>query len=109
MIDLFRRNKILFVFVGLIIAGFTWYGLSGSAAPTGSLETTDVSGAESADERAILDTLLQLRSIELAGTIFNDPVFQSLRDTRTEIVPEPIGRRNPFAPFGAVQATTTPR
>lgn len=108
MIDLFRRNKILFVIIGLLIAGFAWYGLSGSAAPTSAIQSDDVSGAESADERAILDTLLQLRSIELAGTIFNDPVFQSLRDTRTEIVPEPIGRRNPFAPLG-VTATTTPR
>lgn len=58
-------------------------------------------GADSTSpaEREILSTLLELRGITLDGAILTDPSFRSLQDYSTEIVSEPIGRRNPFAPL----------
>ena len=46
-----------------------------------------------------MGVLLDLRAIRLDGQIFSDPAFQSLRDSSVDIVLEPIGRVNPFAPL----------
>lgn len=57
-------------------------------------------GAESAVVQELLALLLELRSVELKGDIFDDPLFKSLEDFGQELVPEPVGRTNPFAPIG---------
>lgn len=49
----------------------------------------------------LLVTLSNLRTIKLDETVFEDPVFMSLSDFGVTIPPEPVGRRNPFAPVGA--------
>ena len=97
----FIKNKTFLVIIGGIIIGVAaWYTLTGKSDPTSLVEQTTVAeGVATPEERAILDVLLQLRAIQLAGTIFTDPAFAALRDFRTEIVAEPIGRRNPFAPI----------
>lgn len=95
------KNKITLVILGGLLLGvIAWYTLAGREEAPGLLEEKPVAaGQVSVEERAILDTLFQLRAIELSGTIFNSPTFNTLRDFRTEIVAEPIGRRNPFAPL----------
>jgi hypothetical protein len=97
------NNKIVLVGLGGLLLGvIAWYVLSSEETPTSLLEVQPVAaGTVSAEERAILDTLFQLRAIQLTGSIFTNPAFLALRDFRTEIVAEPIGRRNPFAPLGA--------
>lgn len=109
MIDMIKNNKIAVVAVAVVIAGLAWYGSGlGSGATDGAVLTSDnPTGAQAAQERAVLDALLQLRTIELRGDVFSDPAFLSLRDFRSEIVPEPVGRRNPFAPLGASDTTST--
>lgn len=108
MIDLIKKNKIVLVIVGVLIAGFTWYGMTGGTNSGGDSTLTTEVVSQSAEERAVLDSLLQLRSIQLTGTIFTDPAFASLRDFRTDIVSEPVGRRNPFAPLVPVGSSTPP-
>lgn len=54
----------------------------------------------SLDTQAFLRTLQQLRDIEFNEQIFSDPRFQSFIDYRQAIIPEPVGRLNPFAPIG---------
>lgn len=105
MKELFKKNKILFLVVGLALAGVVWYGLSGSQ-PAGSSDAvlSSSEGGGSDVEQEVLDTLLELREIRLEGQIFNDPVFNSLRDFGTDIVSEPVGRDNPFAPLSAEDA-----
>lgn len=95
------KNKVTLVILGGLLVGvIAWYTLAGQKETPGLLQETSVeAGTVSAEERAILDTLFQLRAIELSGTIFTNPAFNALRDFRTEIVAEPIGRRNPFAPL----------
>ncbi len=107
MIDLLKRNKIILAVVGVLIAGFIWYGMTGGSAPVSDSALTAEAVSQSAEERAILDSLLQLRSIQLTGTIFSDQAFASLKDFRTEIVSEPVGRRNPFAPFEGEASSTS--
>lgn len=64
---------------------------------------SDGSGEQVASiaERELLSILLDLRRIELREEIFSDSVFISLKDFSQDLVPEPVGRNNPFAPvFG---------
>ena len=102
MLDIVKKNKFLFIGVAILVAGFVWYGMS-ERQPEGLLTSESGVGgttAQTAAERELLNTLLELRAIRLDGEIFSDPGFAALRDFSTDIVSEPIGRRNPFAPLG---------
>ena len=93
-----NKNILIVAGVGVVVAGIVWYGMTtGTSTPL--LTTTNVTGASSAAERDLIDTLLALRAVTLDGSIFSDKAFLSLQDFGTEIVPEPVGRRNPFAPL----------
>lgn len=82
----------------IIVLFGAWYALSGSSASTPAITTTPVVGASTGDQ-TLIATLLQLRSVKLDGTVFTDPAFTALQDFSTPIVPEPVGRPNPFAPL----------
>lgn len=99
MIQTLARHKLVLIGVSILIAGGVWYGLSASTPVSSDLVTTEVAPADSPVEEGLVATLLALRTVKLEGTILKDPSFMSLKDFSTEIVPEPIGRENPFAPL----------
>lgn len=109
MMSLFARNKILLILVGFVVLGAGWYVLSGSSSSPDILETEAGPGSVSANpqEADLVQTLLALRTVSLSGTILTDPAFMSLHDFGTEIIPEPVGRPNPFAPLGASGSATS--
>lgn len=88
------------VIVGIVVVVGGWYMFFSGSGGNDALLTTTVVSDESAVERGIVDTLLTLRAVTLSGTIFSDPAFGTLRDFGTQIIPEPVGRPNPFAPRG---------
>ncbi len=97
----------------LLIVGF-WYFKSDSNA-TPNLQSNAVVPEELASFGATLDTgTLDEVEHKLSGAIFQSPVFASLKDFTLDVVQEPQGRRNPFAPLGMSgdtapkSATTTP-
>jgi hypothetical protein len=93
------QNKIFVLIVGsAIAAAVAWYVLLRDPVPTQLLNTQDLTTSSEAD-KDVVETLLQLRSITLSGTIFSDPAFLSLKDNGTQIIPEPTGRPNPFLPL----------
>jgi hypothetical protein len=95
------HKTVVFIIVGVVLALLAaWWSLSGSAPSDGVLTAQ---GAETVapGSQDIVSTLLQLRTVSLSGTIFSDPSFSTLRDFGTQIVPEPVGRPNPFAPFSS--------
>lgn len=108
MLDILKRNKLVALALLVVVLGGIWFVLSGDS---GESESLVVSGGadsiKSSEERAALDTLLQLKAIQLDDSVFREPAFLSLRDSRTEIVSEPIGKRNPFAPFSSVASAST--
>ncbi|MFA6158779.1 MAG: hypothetical protein WC763_04140 [Candidatus Paceibacterota bacterium] len=53
----------------------------------------------------LLKALGQLKAIRLDTTIFSDPVFRSFFDFSTQLVDQPKGRPNPFAPLNAPAST----
>jgi|JI10StandDraft_1071094.scaffolds.fasta_scaffold30699_2 hypothetical protein len=77
---------------------------------TSSAEDVDTSllgegQSEVADE--FLNTLLNLNTITLEGSVFSDPRFTSLVDYTVALTPQPLGRSNPFLPVGSTSVTTT--
>jgi len=48
----------------------------------------------------ISQALLKIDQIKLDRSVFENPIFKSLKDRSQNIEPEPIGRTNPFAPLG---------
>jgi hypothetical protein len=71
------------------------------------IETQDLTQATPADAD-IVNTLLELRAVSLSGTIFSDPAFLRLKDFGSQIIPEPVGRPNPFAPLTGSAAASLP-
>ena len=99
MLNIIKQNKIIFIVLVVVIAGFAWFGLSDRAIPTQGLLTTETGGQNmSVADQEIVRLLLDMRSIRLDGSLFEDPAFRSLRDFGRSIIAEPVGRRNPFAP-----------
>ena len=97
MLDVIKKNKIIIIVLVVVIAGFAWFGLA-ERQPTNSLLTNESRADASVAEQEILRLLLDMRSIRLNSTIFENPAFASLRDFGRDIVPEPVGRTNPFEP-----------
>ena len=90
------KNIILGVII-FAIAGFA-YTLFIDKTDEGLL-TSEVKGTDNTVlETDLLSILIDLRLIKLDDDIFSNQVFQSLRDFGQDIVPEPVGRENPFAP-----------
>lgn len=95
------------IIILVVLLGVGWYALSGGgpvAAPT--LTTTSAAGTSAADKN-LVSTLLALRAVKLDGSILTNPAFSSLKDFSTQIVPEPVGRPNPFAPLAVPTSVST--
>lgn len=94
--------------LGSVVAAFAgWYLFLRDTTPEPLLTTEDLT-VQGASDSEVVETLLQLRTITLAGTILSDPAFLQLIDTGTQIMPEPVGRPNPFLPLARSGSTTPP-
>lgn len=98
MISFLSRHLVTTLLIGALVLGGMWYFFSADGESGELLTTTTAGEAENPAEKGIVDTLLTLRAVSLSGTIFSDPVFAVLKDFGSEIIPEPTGRINPFAP-----------
>jgi len=96
-----KQHKLIFIVAIVVLAVALWYGLSQSNAPAPLLTTDAPSGVTLTDpaDQQLVGTLLALRAVTLNGSIFTEASFLSLQDFSTTIVPEPVGRDNPFAPL----------
>lgn len=98
------QNKLVILLVGgVALAGMVWYSFLRDRGDGSLLQTDDLTQATEADSD-IVSTLLELRAVSLSGTIFTDPAFLLLQDFGSEIIPEPVGRPNPFAPLQGAAA-----
>lgn len=101
------QNKMVLMIVGgVVVAGVIWYSFLRDRTTGALVQTNDLTQATEADSD-IVNTLLQLRAVSLSGTIFSDPAFLQLKDFGSAIVPEPVGRTNPFAPFAGQSAAAS--
>ena len=98
---LVQYRNVVFVLAAVVIAFALYTYFFPGGGNNAVLSEEEVVPAEEATNQDLITLLLQLRSITLDGKIFSDPVFKSLADFGQELVPEPVGRTNPFAPLGA--------
>lgn len=105
--EIFKKYKTILLITAIVVMAFIAYTFTFDNYKNDSLLTSD-SNSESSDstgvgiENDLLTLLLDVRSIKLNGSVFTNEVFKSLEDFGQDIVPEPVGRENPFAPVGTV-------
>jgi hypothetical protein len=92
------QNVIIIVVVLAIAFGVYSYFFVGKEE---AVLTSENTGAAAPADQDLIALLLDLKSISLDEQIFSDPAFQSLSDFSQDLVAEPVGRDNPFAPLGA--------
>jgi hypothetical protein len=100
------KHKIISIVMTVLVVGIAWYFLSGSSSAPTAVLSSEASSQSPAGTDQLISSLLALRSVTLGGTIFSNPSFQVLQDFTTPIVPEPVGRPNPFAPLDTTITTT---
>lgn len=83
--------------VAVLYGGYQFF----LAPPNEAALTVVTEGPVSGPDQELIALLLELRGISLDGVLFEDPVFRSLEDFGKELVSEPVGRINPFAPLGS--------
>lgn len=103
---MFKNNKIiLLVLLGIVgFAGYH-YMFKKESVPEGSalvVDTPEGENGEDAIGRELLVTLSKLKSLTLDDTLFKDQVFISLNDFSNPIVPQEVGRNNPFSPISGL-------
>lgn len=99
------KNALLFILVFAILGGGYWF-LFGDSSSDDLLISEGPDGGTTAAGLDLLALSARIRSIELDNSIFEDPAFKALRDFGQDLVPEPKGRRNPFAPIGSRDVAT---
>lgn len=92
------QHKVFVVLGGIALAIGVWYTLTPSSSSSTVLSSD---GGTAGPGQDVVDTLRQLDAVKLDAAIFSEPAFSDLKDFSTQIVPEPVGRPNPFAPLGA--------
>lgn len=101
---LLKRFQMPLVAVVLIAVAFFAYSYFFAKPAAPALSTTNAPATAAVDQD-LISLLLQLKSIKLDSSIFADSAFKSLQDFSQDLVQEPIGRNNPFAPLGARSLT----
>lgn len=103
---------ILVILLAILIVGYVYFS---RGRDNDSLLQTRVKTADEVIGKDLLLSLLKLKTLKLDDSLFRDPVFLSLQDWTIELVPQPVGRNNPFLPLGrnggsvsTTTRTTTP-
>ena len=103
MMSHFNKKTLLIIGVAFVAVAALLFFLFGgqSEAPSDGLSSVEDSPLVDTLGRDLLTLLSRLTTTELNTSLFSDPLFVGLRDFGVAIAPQPVGRRNPFADFGA--------
>ena len=93
------KNVLLALGLAIVLwLGYTLFLKEDESAPL-TAQNNFVTSQAARDTQDFLLKLQQLRNIEFRQALFTDPRFQSLIDHRQDLINEPVGRDNPFAPI----------
>lgn len=98
-----NKRNIILIIVAIIILGFAFNYLFRQSSNTSSSLSVVASSAQNVDTKNILVLLQEMNLVKLDNTIFNGQVFKYLKDTSVTLVPQPVGRLNPFAPMNQAE------
>lgn len=106
---MFNIKKIIIVVivVALAFGAYAYLFLGGASENTSGVTKQAVTTASGQSSTAGLDgpgkefvvQLLAIQNIKFNLQLFADPVFIGLRDWSRELIPQEVGRPNPFAPL----------
>ncbi len=99
MLKSINKYKNIVFLIGLALFAFVLFSLFLGSGSGSSTLIREQSAQTSVTERELLSTLLELKNITLNEAIFEGETFKSLEDFSQELVPEPVGRQNPFSPL----------
>lgn len=95
-----EKIKNIVIVVVLLVVVFIGYSFFFKKDDGGVLVSKGVVGGAGGGAAGEFLVLLQrLHDLTLDTSIFSDPIFNSLRDESTELIPQTRGRKNPFAPL----------
>ncbi|MCW9054443.1 MAG: hypothetical protein OQJ98_00460 [Candidatus Pacebacteria bacterium] len=100
MMELLQKYKTLIIVLVLIVIGFVLYSLFFTSGNDGSVLVSQKPSGAAREGNELPILLVNLKSIRLDKALFDDAAFQSLTDFGQELIPQPTGRPNPFAPVG---------
>jgi hypothetical protein len=83
----------------VILAGYLGWQWYGASSDVGSVLTSSGDSASSEQAQELINFITELKTIRIETGIFTNPAFLSLVDSTVVIAPQPIGRKNPFAPL----------
>lgn len=107
MMDYISQHKLLSLLIVVVLIAAAWWGFTQSSGPAPVLSTDNLGNATDTQDAQIVTTLLQLQAVNLNGAVLTDPGFLALQDFTTQVISEPLGRTNPFAPLGASASGTS--
>lgn len=99
--DFLLKHKLIALVIVVIVTAFAWYMLAGSSGSSDAVLVSESVQEIPPEAQDLLNSLEALQSVDLKGNIFTNPSFHVLKDFSTPIIPEPLGRKNPFAPYEA--------
>src|SRR4051812_26123497 len=94
--DWLFKHKLMTLGLVVVIAAIVWYFISDSSSSS-SVLTAESATSVPPDAEKLVQSLSTLRAVTLDGAVFQNSAFQALQDYSKPIVPEPVGRTNPFA------------
>ncbi len=108
LMNVLQKYKKLLIGAGVVAVLFVgWNMFSTDPLPEG-LTSRSVSNLPAEEGGDLIALLLELKSIKLDTAILQNPTFLTLQDFSVTLIPEPVGRVNPFAPLGDNAPRNTP-
>lgn len=99
-----RKNKVILIILLVILAFFGYRFMFKKGASSGKSDLAVDSGTgasgQSAIGRDLIVTISKLKSLNLDDALFKDPIFNNLSDFSVPLIPQEVGRSNPFSPIG---------
>lgn len=95
--NILKQYQTGIAFVLIVLALFAAYQFFIAEGDAPALTATPTAAA--GPDQDLVALLFELKGIRLDTALFEDSLFQSLKDFGTDLVQEPVGRVNPFAPL----------
>ncbi len=94
------KNTIIAIVIGFVFLTGAGYFLFVKPATGTNTITVEGNASTSPEESTFVNLAAQLEPLGFDTSILSDPRFVSLIDLHTAVIPEPAGRRDPFAQPG---------
>ncbi len=97
MKDLFQKLKPIIIVIAIAFGAMIVYNVfvKDNTQSTSLLKSNG--GAVQSPDKDLIPLLLKIQNVNLDEKLFLDPVFRALVDYSQPIVPESVGKSNPFA------------